>query len=347
MLLILFFSIVAWAQTNTQDAYLRWTEHLTITEHPEPGYLYLSEIHSKIATHIKKNEQVVEPFRVGKTVENRTIWGFKINPKYSKHNSVFILGGIHPMEWVSVESATDLLIQLAQHPPKYTEVVIIPVLNIDRRLVVERDLSQQDRRYRRVNVGGEDLNRDYEIHRDATAVWRHFIPDRYTTSSSPLSQPESQAVDALFEQYRFDASVSIHSFGGYIYYPWAGRYHKAKDWQELDHLGVLMKDAQSGKHPYRVKQLSHWMFLFRAQGTELDHFYGKYGARSFLIESTRSGIVWWKRDDWKDPFRIYNPRNPSLDIQRCTESMSALIHHYDHLIDNPSWSCPCQEHLRD
>ena len=86
MLLIFFLSIVAWAQMNTRDAYLRWTEHLTTTEHPEQGYRYLSEIHSEIATQIKNGEQIVEPFRVGKTVENRTIWGFKINPQYSKHN---------------------------------------------------------------------------------------------------------------------------------------------------------------------------------------------------------------------------------------------------------------------
>ena len=38
------------------------------------------------------------------------------------------------MEWVSVESATNLILQLANHPPEHTSVVMIPVLNIDRRL---------------------------------------------------------------------------------------------------------------------------------------------------------------------------------------------------------------------
>ena len=65
------------------------------------------------------------------------------------------------MEWVSVESATDLILQLAYHPPQHTSVVIIPVLNIDRRLVVERDLSADNRKYRRVNSGGEDLNQRF------------------------------------------------------------------------------------------------------------------------------------------------------------------------------------------
>ncbi len=349
MVLLYIFSAMLWAQvmTDPRSSYLQWTERLTVSEHPEPAYRYLNEIHLQIAESIRQSGHIVEANRIGRTVENRTIWSFSINPSISEHNSVFIIGGIHPLEWVSVESATTLLLQLAKNPPKYTKVTIVPVLNIDRRLVVERDLLHGDRRYRRVNAGGEDLNRDYEIYRDAKAVWRHIFPERYTTSSEALSQPESQAIDALFQQHRFDASVSIHSFGGYIYYPWAGRYHRTTDWIEMHHLGTLMKSAQSGKHPYHVKQLSHWMIYFRAQGTELDHFYGKYGSRAFLIESTRSGIDWWKRNDWKDPFRLYNPRDPTLDITRCTESILGLIHHYDWLVDNPDSDCPCQAHLRD
>ena len=336
MLPILFLTLsIVWAQIDVRESYVRWTRQLQTTDHPESNYRYLSEIHKEIAHAISETGHVIEPFRVGKTVENRTIWGFKIRQNNTEHNSVFVLGGIHPMEWVSVESAANLIVQLAYHPPKHTSVVIIPVLNIDRRLVVERDISAEDRRYRRVNSGGEDLNRDFEIHRDATAIWKHLFPDRYTTSSAPLSQPESQAVDRLFAQHRFEASVSIHAFGGYIYYPWAGRYHRTDDWKEMHHLAEIMKQAQSGKHPYRVKQLSHWMFLFRAQGTELDHFYGKYDSRAFLIESTRSGIQWWRRSDWKDPFRLYNPRDPSLDINRCTQSIHALIKHYDTLAQTP------------
>ena len=171
------------------------------------------------------------------------------------------------MEWVSTEAAVKLLIGLAQHPPEHTEVVIVPFLNIDRRLVVEQDLINEERKYRRVNSGGEDLNRDYEIHREATAIWRHLFPERYSTSSSPLSQPESKAIDNLFAQEHFNAAVSVHAFGGYIYYPWAGRYPPVDNWEMFHHLGTVMKSAQSGKHPYHVKQLSHWMFLFKAQGT--------------------------------------------------------------------------------
>ncbi len=341
-MLFLFFLSVCFAQFDTTTQYLRWASLSPTSTHPEEGYRFYSELHSQIGESIINNGNIVEVINIGKTVQNRSIWAFKIRPKKTKLYSVFILGGIHPMEWVSVESSVALLLTLANHPPEHTEVVVVPVLNIDRRLVVEKDLLENDNKYRRVNSAGEDLNRDYAVHRDATAIWRFLFPDRYSTTSEMLSQPETLAVDTLFANEQFDAAISVHSFGGYIYYPWAGRYERIPDWIEHHHLATIMKSAQPGKHPYRVKQLSHWMFLFRAQGTELDHFYEQYGARSFLIESTRSGIKWWKRADWKDPFRLYNPRDPSLDIQRTKESMWALIHHYDHLPEPDNRICSCQ-----
>ena len=39
--------------------------------------------------------------------------------------------------------------------------------------------------------------------------------------------------DRLAKKELFDASISLHSFGGHIYYPWAGRYERPPDWKEL------------------------------------------------------------------------------------------------------------------
>ena len=104
MLPILFITIsIVWAQIDVRESYVRWTRQLQTIDHPESNYRYLSEIHKEIAHTISETGHVVEPFRVGKTVENRTIWGFKIRQNNTEHNSVFVLGGIHPMEWVSVE----------------------------------------------------------------------------------------------------------------------------------------------------------------------------------------------------------------------------------------------------
>jgi hypothetical protein len=314
---------------SPHNRYLRWVQQWDIIEHPEENYHFYSEIHHEIANKVRDSPGVITPFRIGRTVEKRSIWAFRIkNPKTTPNKKILIFAGLHPLEWVGVESAFEALLVLATHPPDNVEVVIIPVLNIDRRLVVERDLMAENRKYRRVNSGGEDLNREFEIHRNEPTIWRHVFTERYETSTHPLSQPESQSLDKLASE-GFDAAISLHCFGGYIYYPWAGSYERPPDWRKLHNLALLMKQAQPHNHQYRVKQLSHWMLFFRPQGTEIDHLYGKYGIFTFLIEMTRSGIVWHDRDTWKDPFRMYNPITPQIDISRGRESILSLVRFYD------------------
>ena len=71
---------VVWGQTDSRQSYLRWTAQLQTIDHPEPNYRYLSEIYTEISSAMLETGHIIEPLRVGKTVENRTIWGFKINP---------------------------------------------------------------------------------------------------------------------------------------------------------------------------------------------------------------------------------------------------------------------------
>ena len=336
MFLLFFISAICFANPNQSKVYLRWVQSLETRAHPEENYRYYAEFSKQIAEKIRDKPGIISAFRVGRTVEKRSIWGFRVhNPMHPVKHKILIFAGLHPLEWVGTEATVDALLELVEHPPKETEVIFIPLLNVDRRYVVEHDLNQNQKKYRRVNAGGEDLNREFEIHREPVSIWQHVFPERYTVSSAPLSQPESQALDQLAKQEGFDASISLHSFGGYIYYPWAGRYERPPDWREFHKLALIMKQAQPHSRPYRVKQLSHWYFPFQVQGTELDHLYGKYGIRSFLIETTRSGVSIWKPKSRHEPFRLYNPIDPSLDRERGKSSILALIHHYDQEFDYP------------
>jgi hypothetical protein len=157
-------------------------------------------------------------------------------------------------------------------------------------------------------------------------VWRHIIPRRYTTSPGPLSQPESQAIDALASRERFDVAVSLHAFGGYIYYPWAGLWERPPDRARFVELGTVMQGGM-GARAYRVQQLSHWAFFFRGHGMELDHLYQQYGTHAFLIELTRSGLSVRHPRDRKVDFRWYNPRDPAPDTARGVGALLALTHH--------------------
>ena len=130
-------------------------------------------------------------------------------------------------------------------------------------------------------------------------------------------------MDALADAERYDASVSLHSFGGFIYYPWAGLWERPADWARFAELGKVMQDGM-GPHAYRPRQLSRWGFFFRGQGMELDHLYGKYGTLAYLVETTRSGINVLK-GDLNNYFRWYNPRDPAPNVRSVVGMLRAMV----------------------
>lgn len=313
---------------SQQERYIRWANNFPITQSAEKNYLYYGQMHHKINELVRNYESRITPFRIGYTVKNRPIWGFRISdPTTEIKTQVLVFAGLHALEWIGTETAVATIEALTHNPISYVEVIVVPLVNVDRRLVVEADLQKGEKTYRRANAANVDLNRDFEFNRSSKAIWRHLFPGYYTASPSPLSQPESKALDRLAAQENFEVAISLHSFGGYIFYPWAGLYERPKDHGEFVRLGRIMQQAMPGKHQYHLQQLSHWSFLFRTLGTEIDHLYGKYGIKAFLIELTRSGIELSDLKTRKNPFRWYNPKNPNIDQKRGTAAILALCRH--------------------
>ncbi len=278
------------------DAFVRDLE--VPTSHPEPDYRFRQEIYAQLAALARERPGVVQPFRVGETFEHRPIWGFRVRAPGSEPKvKVLVFGGIHALEWIGTEVATTFLLEMGASPPPGVDLTVIPLLNVDGRVRTEADLLAGENIYRRGNANKVDLNRDFEVNREAKAFWRHIVPAYYRTSPGPLSQPESQALDRLAGQEQFDVSVSLHSFGGFLYYPWGGLWKKPPD------------DA-----------------LF----AELDHLYGKYGTLAFLIELTRTGIEpTHLKKTWGNYFRRYNPRDPSHTIESGVGALRALVRYDD------------------
>ena len=137
---------------------------------------------------------------------------------------------------------------------------MIPLLNPDGRDKVEADLVAGRNNYRRGNEKNVDLNRDFAVNTEARAIWRFLIPGYYAHSEVPLSQPESQALDALAAREVYDRAVSLHAFGGFFYYPWSGRFSPPPDEADFMALGrvdrlaigpdaVVVADFKTGRAP--------------------------------------------------------------------------------------------------
>jgi len=331
MLAVLLLWISA-ALADDTPAFLAWAAAQPDLE-PAPGiadrvgdYRFQHVIFDDIAIAAQREPERVTVERFGTSAGGRPLWAFHVlDPSAPVQRKVLVFAGIHALEWISSEVATNLLLELIDDPELGTEVTVIPLLNPDGRARVETDFVKgRVHDYWRGNQRNVDLNRDFPVYRDARAIWRKLIPAYYATSPGPLSQPESRALDALAARECYARAASLHSFGGFLYFPWTGRFARPADWRSFVLLGRAMERAQ-GPFAYKTRELSRWGFFFRAQGTEIDDLYGRYGTRAFLVELTRSGIT--RPRDLKTPFRWYNPRNRMRHVEQGLEAMRVLVRH--------------------
>ena len=326
--MLMLWSILALAATT--DELASWARSL---DRPEPGeapraagYRFAGPVFEDLARRAEERPGVVDVERIGATTSGHPIWAFHVQePGVEVEDSALVFAGIHALEWISVEVATELLVELIDHPVRGQRVTVIPMLNPDGRLKSEVDLLADDNVYRRGNGPNVDLNRDFAVHRAVEPVWADILPARYATSPSSLSQPESRALDALLSRESYTRAASLHAFGGYFYAPWSGRWRRPEAWAEHLELGRSMEAAQ-GEHAYRTRQLARWGFFFRARGSEVDHLYGEHGITSFLIELTRSG--WDPRRPFRSTreyFRWYNPVRPQRHVDRALAALRVLV----------------------
>jgi len=332
LLLVLPLRAQALAQLELRDvsgAYARWiAENPPDPEgHPEPGYHFLAEVHAAMAPWVARRPEVVRPFIAGRSVQGRPLWGYVLHdPGHPVKARVLVFANLHAIEWVGTEGALALALEQAAQPMPGVELVVIPVVNVDGRLLVEEDLREGVNRFRRTNAHGVDLNRDFAVNHEAESFWRHLFPGFHASSLAPLSQPESQAIDRVASLGHFDLAVSLHAWGGLVYLPWSGRWDRPPDWPSLHALGVAMNAGQ-GAHAYRWEQLARWGFFFRAQGSEIDHLYGTYGIPAALVECTKTGLSPFRPGEWGNFFRRYNPRDPSRHVREGLRLLRAGMMH--------------------
>ncbi len=306
-----------------------WAGRLEPPEvHPDRarGWDFAATLFSRVDALVQDKPGVIRPELIGRSVERRPIWAFHVSdPGVPVERRILVIAQLHSLEWIGAEVAVELLEELVEQPPEGLQVSVIVLANPDGRWRAEEDLlAGRVHSYRRANAAGVDLNRDWSVNRESDVIWSRLPYSRryYTTSEAPLSQPETQAIDALAQREVPDAFVSLHAFGGYVEIPWGGLYDPTPDHARLMAVGREMAEAMPNR-PYRTIQLNHFVRWFRALGCEIDHFYGVYGADAFLIELTRSGIR--GPSTWKDYFRWYNPVDKTEHVQDGTAAVMTLI----------------------
>lgn len=263
---------------------------------------------------------------IGKSVREEPIFALSLGPPDARRTTA-VLSGIHPMEWIGVETHFTLLERLVERPPTDRRVVSVIVANPDGVLRVEDNLRRGRRRFVRHNARRVDLNRNFPSFWGRRSLARLLFRPIFSAGSGPASEPEVRAIVGCFKGQMVDRALSLHSFGGVVLYPWGGRVFPALDRGELRRWARHVARRADPHRPYRAVQSSHWVPGVTAPGMELDWFYDQHGALSLLVECSRGGLGLPRLRPSKliEPFAWFNPPAPERVAPHVAQAVERFV----------------------
>jgi hypothetical protein len=257
------------------------------------------------------------PYRLevlGKSVEGEPIFALALGPE-SRGTMVrtsVTLSGLHPNEWIGVESHLAMLDLLPTSTWTDRALVAVPVANPDGFRRVEKILRQGRRRFIRHNARGVDLNRNFDERWGKLGFVQSVMGGLFHPGSGPASEPEVEALAHRLSRCRVDRALSLHSYGGAVLYPSGHQRAAVHDEAEHREWAERIARAIDPKHPYQAKACAEWARGIVAGGLELDWFHARHGALSLLVECSRGGARPGVRHlraprTLLDPFSWFNP----------------------------------------
>jgi len=236
---------------------------------------------------------------VGASYEGRPILAVKIGPAGDSPDrpNVLFMATHHAREWISTAVAMKLIRWLADSGGtliQSRDVWVIPVENPDG-YQYTFTTDRYWRKNRRANADGSygvDPNRNYPAFWGVDEIGSSGIPYAETyRGTAPGSEPETQAIMAFHAAHPPVTSVSYHSYGGLVLYPWGFRPGAlAPDLPRFQAFaGSDMAPAVIDSVP--ESSLDHYhpgpgWNLYRTNGEYTDWAYRAYGTIAFTTELT-------------------------------------------------------------
>lgn len=167
-----------------------------------------------------------------------------------------------------------------------TFIVVYPVVNPDG-YHYSRDLGnnmwRKNRSYRK-GYYGVDLNRNYGggVNANAGSEWG-FIGNGFASHNPPHdmycgpyanSEREVQSVLQLIEDYDFDISISLHSYGQMVIWPWGSIHDLPPDSTALKYIGNEMAAVMVKKGSNAQYDAFQSVDLYPSTGDSDDWIYG-------------------------------------------------------------------------
>jgi carboxypeptidase T len=203
-------------------------------------YHTYAEMEAELDSLVLANPTRARIDTLGQSVQGRFIRSIKISDNAAVDEDepeVLIMGCHHARELMSVEMPLLFARYLLEHygtDPRVTELIdtreiwIAPMINVDGHVYVEQNHAGSSsywwRKNRKLNAGGSygiDLNRNYGFQWGYDNVGSSPDPTSAVyRGTGPFSEPETQAVRDFSVMREFTMSLSYHSYGELILYPW-------------------------------------------------------------------------------------------------------------------------------
>ncbi|MBI4677840.1 MAG: zinc carboxypeptidase [Elusimicrobia bacterium] len=244
-----------------------------------------------------KNPGLVSMFSAGKTWQDREIWVLRFNSsasglRPSSKPGALLMGTHHAREHLTTEVPLLFAVHLSDNKNKpevkklldSRDIHIIPMINPDG---VEYDVATSQYRWQRknmrVNPDGEigvDLNRNYGYEWGGVGASDQPYSDTYHGPSA-FSEPETAAIKRFVEaRPNIKTSISYHSYGSLIFYPWSYSYDPIPNKKDLAAFKAAAAKMAS-LTGYTAEQSSD---LYASSGDTDDWMYGVRRVFGFTYE---------------------------------------------------------------
>ena len=259
---------------------------------------------------------------VGRSVGGEPLFSVHLGSTEPTARTGVILAGVHPIEWIGIETCLALLERLAAEDLGDRAVIAFPIVNPDGVLRVEETLRAGQRRFIRHNARRVDLNRNFDAHWGERGWWQRLVPWVFAPGAAPASEPEVAAIAFELSARRVDRAVSLHSFGGAVLFPPAHSIWPVRDYEE--HRAWAQSVARAARpEPYTAQPCSWWSKGLTHAGLELDWFHERHGALSLLVEHEGGPSFSFTRLTY--PFAWFNPLTPGEVAPRVAAALLPFV----------------------
>ncbi|XP_046807934.1 carboxypeptidase B [Lucilia cuprina] len=274
-------------------SYLSYSEILQYFDYIKIRFMDFVKIHTLGTTFERRSIKCIEiNWNNEKAKENRArsapinymeLKLLEENSPNNGRNIVFIEGGTHAREWLSVTVALNCIYQLTEKNVRHRDLLrklkfyIVPVVNPDG-YEYARNFNPRWRKNRRPTANGDyigtDCNRNFDFHWD---VNRAKAKRNTYQGDKPFSEHETKAVAAILHSLAPGLLffLSLHSYAQSIMYPWGYSKSLPKNAKLMESVAIAGRNAikaLSGRY-YRVGSISH-ITKRHIAGSVVDYAYG-------------------------------------------------------------------------